>query len=270
MIAASAKEIYLTGYKAAQSHVLSKLQQTFMIPAEQMKELMKSINQSEVKMPDIMLRPQNSPEKTKKKDADSSSTFKGKTNHSSEISMNKSLYDTNETFGKEDYSSPSLSPRSLTSSENETQPNVLMSCMIKDPSTQTYYPSLLPLQSLISESNKQASYSHIYKASLKALEALDDSKARQETLQNRFDDTSPPRNKRRFSEERQVPVIRSSMDNIPNRYESLNNQFHHEQYHYQQSNLMSPFYNHHIDKCLTPEYSYEKRKHQSNHSDGFC
>ena len=181
IIAESAKEIYLTGYRAATKHILQKLSDSYHISGSELESLANTIGviNDDISIPNMILVPpspgpnkmtseENFETSEKKRENIDSNPNEGiDKNQDSAIQLHKKVENTSKSPNKEilqqlqqehSPSSPVFNRKNnkLEESNIKCSPpdpplpsSVLLSCLIRDPVTSQYHSTVLPLESVI-------------------------------------------------------------------------------------------------------------------------
>lgn len=243
IIAESAKEIYLTGYKAATQNILKKLSKAYNISGAELQSLSGVIGVPEdVTIPNMMLVPPSSNKQTSSKH-DTNSTSQPKSQEQQQERKNDDNYvevDDNNNDNTGINPPPSTFPNNNFKHDTNREQNtdqlgpILLSCMVQDPVTSQYHSTLLPLNAILSVKDRPMSMPQLYKQSKLAMETVitQNKETNHKDLKRSI---SPKHNtqflmnnnsseeefsqamplKRRYSDDRQVPVITGSRKRPP-------------------------------------------------------
>ncbi|XP_066915609.1 class E basic helix-loop-helix protein 40-like [Clytia hemisphaerica] len=202
VVVESAKEIYLTGYKAATEHIIKKISDVYNISGNELQSLTKVIGIPEdVKVPNMVLVPPSpSPlangekkmvdlndamaaqkEKLKREKVNAMTVASqyglNYTNGSlkEEISMKHSppLRNGQNAFSFSDHHHQEQKMKSEHEKETDTPGPILLSCLMQDPMTSQYHTTVLPLTAIMSaEKCRNLSMPYLYKQSKNAIETV--------------------------------------------------------------------------------------------------
>ena len=241
VIAESAKEIYLTGYKAATDNILKKLSNVYNISGAELQNLTGVIGvPKDVSIPNMMLVHPSSNIQTPQSKEDTNQTD---TQHQQEEFDNDDFIevdDNNNNNSNTDPPSPTFSNKNLkhdTDWEQNTDQlgPILLSCMMQNPVTSQYHSTLLPLNSLLSPTKEvPISMPRLYRQSKLAMEMVISQKKESTNHKYMKRSESPKLKphflvnnsskeqfaqgmtlKRKYSDDRQVPVITGSRKRPP-------------------------------------------------------
>lgn len=230
----------MTGYKAATENILKKLSNAYNISGEELQSLRSVIGvPKDVSIPNMMLVPPSSGAQTPSKE---DTNFSDQTNQQQQESNDNDyieVEDSNNNNTELNPPSPTFSNKNLkhnTDLEQNTDQMgpILLSCMMQDPVTSKYHSALLPLNSILSAKEGPISMPRLYKQSKLAMETVitqketinhDENMKRSVSAKHKpdfsmnnigeevFSQAIPV--KRRYSDDRQVPVITGSMKRPP-------------------------------------------------------
>jgi hypothetical protein len=202
IIAESAKEIYLTGYKAATKHILQKLSDSYNISGTELESLANTIGviNDAISIPNMMLVP---PSPMSNETVAEEKNKESESKKQKDIDNNDNTNKTNKVIDMEDSadqhhkiidhtqsqnnhishqerppstcSSPVFYRKNSNKGEESSPPSssVMLSCLMKDPITSQYHTAFLPLESVIpSEAYRSLPMSYLHQQSKIAAETV--------------------------------------------------------------------------------------------------